>query len=143
TLTDDDGGTDAADASVTVAVGDITPPHVVEVAVRGSSWRAPAYSLPIGSAAPLRSLPWINLDQVSIRFSENVAIDAGALVLHGVSVPTYTLSGFRYDATTHTATWSLAAPLGKDQVLIELDSGGSGRFPLSFNVLPGDVNGDS
>jgi hypothetical protein len=139
TVTDDDTGQGFAAPEVTVAVGNTSAPHVVEVAVRGSSWGAPAYSIPIGSAAQLRSLPWINLDQVSIRFSENVVIDAGALVLLGVSVPTYAISGFRYDPTTHTATWSLATPLGKDQVLIEL---GSGMFELGVNVLPGDVNGD-
>ncbi len=77
------------------------------------------------------------------------------LALSGVNVSSYTISGFSYNSTTHTAHWSLSSPLGLDLVILGLDgssaggvrtAGGThllgGNFLEGLNVLPGDVNGD-
>jgi hypothetical protein len=87
--------------------------------------------------------------------------------LVGVNVATYSLSGFAYNSATDTATWTLAAPIGDDKLLIDLSDAvtsvssglaldgawtdgvstypsGTGtpgsNFMISLNVLPGDVN---
>ena len=87
----------------------------------------------------------------------------------GVNNPSYSFSGFSYNATTFTATWTLASPIADDNVLLELDgsdsngvnaggvlldgawtnglstypsgNGAAGsNFDFQFDVLPGDVN---
>jgi hypothetical protein len=116
TISDRRGGT--ASATVTVAVHDVTPPQVLEVKVRGTTWAIPAYNIPVGTGEQLRTLPWVNVNQVSIRFGENVSIPAGALTVNGVAVPSYPILGFGYSPTTHTATWTLARPILKDKVLL-------------------------
>jgi hypothetical protein len=99
-----------------------------------------------------------------VRFTEAVDVEAGDLVLHGVNVPNYAIAGVTYDPATFTATWSLAAPIAADKLLVRVrdtvqsTSGGSldgeptafpsgngtagGDFTLRFDVLPGDATGD-
>lgn len=70
----------------------------------------------------------------------------------------YQFSNFKYNATTHTAAWTLTATLAADRVFLSLDgddasldlnqgvmnSAGAflagGDVNKSFNVLPGDYN---
>ena len=126
------------------------------------------YSIPAGSSEQLKTLPWINLDQVRITFSEDVDVQMGDLSLSGVNQTAYSFSDFSYDSNTYTATWTLPEPIGKDKLLIDLDANGidpiedasnnvldgewvdsastynsgngmaGGDFEFRFNVLPGD-----
>jgi uncharacterized repeat protein (TIGR03803 family) len=125
------------------------------------------YSIPVGSSAQLAPLPWKNLNQINITFTQNVTVSESALQLVGVNVATYAFSGFSYNSSTDTATWTLTAPIGDDKLLIDLNgasvtnSGGieldgdwadgvsifpsgdgspGSNFLFSFDVLPGDVN---
>ena len=117
-------------------------------------------------------MPWVNLNQIQIVFNENVSVQQNSLTLTGIDVPQYAFSGFSYNPSTFTATWTLTAPLGTDKLLIDLHSTGpaavtdvaghpldgewtnavsvypsgngtpGGDFLFGFNTLPADVNGD-
>jgi hypothetical protein len=116
------------------------PPVVTRVYVSSTQWTAEfkqqlfnsgagsaayGYSLPAGSAQSA-VLPWANLDQVSISFDKPVSLDKEDLVIRGISVPSYSIVGFRYDAASHTATWMLASGVSfaRDRVALELDGDG-------------------
>ncbi|MAE66546.1 MAG: hypothetical protein CMJ18_19935, partial [Phycisphaeraceae bacterium] len=118
----------------------------------------------------LDALAWINIDELSIRFSEPVDIKQSDLALAGTTL--VDLVGFRYDPGTDTATWRLGAPLGTNRLRVMLDatangvtdiagnqqldgewvdgtSTGSsgdgvagGDFSFRLDVLAGDANGD-
>lgn len=154
---------------------------VVNVLVGGSTWAVVVrqlvdpvygigYSIPVGSCRQFDPLPWSNLNQISIVFSEAMVVDAAALRLSGVANPQYSLkpNGFSYDTTRHIATWTFNEPIPADKVSIHLadtvrttsgsaldgewldlsriyssgDGTPGGDFAFRFNVLPGDVNQD-
>jgi len=158
------------------------PPQVTNVYVSGSAWVAAflnhiqalglgsstyGYSIPVGSSAQLDTLPWVNLDQLSIAFSEPVNVAMADLGVYGVHVPSYSFSGFVYNAADMVATWTFTSDMDNDKYLIDLSdavtdlSGGnqldgewtqtvstypSGDFVAGtdfrfrYNVLPGDVD---
>lgn len=158
---------------------DAEAPAVTDILVKGSGWSAAflqylkdqglgdgGFSRVTG-AGQLTALPWINIDQISIRFSEDVGASLGQddLSLFGVD-STYAISGFAYDPLTYTATWTLGSAIGADKLLAAVaaaavtdqagneldgewttgDTGNSGDgtpggdFEFRFNVLPGDAN---
>jgi subtilisin family serine protease len=110
------------------------PPKVVDVLVSSTNWTPTflqtlanqglgvgGYSIPVGSGVQLNSLPWGNIDQIKIVFSEDVSIQQDDLSLLGLSVPSYAFSGFSYDASTFTATWTLPGAISNDNLLLVLD----------------------
>jgi hypothetical protein len=112
-------------------------PKVTKVYVSGSAWaprfRAGLQSQGKGSAAygyevlatdQLRPLPWGNLNQVSIAFSEDVEVDRSDLRVGGQSVASYPATGFAYDGITRTATWTLGRNLIADRLTLELNADG-------------------
>jgi hypothetical protein len=155
------------------------PPRVRGVYVASTSWTPSfvaaldeaglgdfGYAIQVGPAQ-LDALPWTGLDQVKVQFDQDVTVGRGDLQLYGVNVATYSVAGFSYDPTTFVATWTLAAPIDDDKVLIDLsdsvsnvngsldgefvnggrdfpsgDGVAGGRFRFEFHVLPGDVNRD-
>ena len=159
-----------------------TPPTVTEVQVAGSEWSptlldyletaglgTDGYRIPTGSSAQTATLSWTGIDQIKIRFSEDVYIDAEDLSLSGVNTTAYSFGDFYYDPQARLATWTLSAPLQKDRLRIDLDANGldpirdlqnnvldgewtngsstvsgngvaGGDFEFLFNVVPGDVN---
>jgi hypothetical protein len=161
-----------------------TPPAVVDVEVSSTQW-SPAYvaylanhsmgtlggySIPVGSTAQTANLPWNNLDQIKIKFNQDVNIQAADLSLSGKNTSSYRFSNFIYDPQTLVATWTLPSALTKDRLQIDLDGDGiapvtnlngdildgewtnnshtyssgngtaGGDFEFLLNVLPGDVN---
>jgi hypothetical protein len=159
-----------------------TPPTVVGVEVAGTAWSEAftdylqsaqqgtnGYSIPRGSSAQSATLTWTNIDQIIITFSEDVDVDAADLSVSGINTVAYSFSDFHYDPIAHVATWTLAAPLDKDRLRLDLDTNGAdpvrdldgnvldgewtnnvstvsgngvagGDFQFNFNVLPTDVN---
>jgi parallel beta-helix repeat protein len=157
------------------------PPRVSGVYVRGSTWtpaflnyldsrglgdRDVGYLVPAGQGQ-LATLPWIGLDRVSVRFTDNVGTFANMLTLAGANVPSYALGAPTYNASTRTVTWALNGPMAKDRVRLTLSAavGGAGgpldgewadgshtypsgngaaggAFTFAFNVLPGDTTRD-
>ena len=130
----------------------VVPPQVVDVEVASTSWSADfteyvrdadqysiGYSIPVGSAAQLASLTWSNIDQIIIRFSEDVHIDAADLSISGVNTVAYEFSDFHYDPIAHAATWTLPAPIDKDRLHLDLDANGLDPVrDLDGNILDGE-----
>ncbi len=114
-------------------------------------------------------LPWGTVNRIAIRFNEHVDVQADDLSLFGVNAPDYaallSTGGFNYDNASFTATWTPAAPLGRDKLRIVLsdrisdavgnaldgewtdalstqsgDGQSGGDFLFRFNMLPGDVD---
>jgi hypothetical protein len=127
------------------------------------------YAIPAGTNQT-KTLPWTGLNKVKITFDQDVHVVSGDLSVSGTNVTAYAFSDFSYDSSTHTATWTLVTPLGKDKILLALDANGmypvhnsesqaldgawtngvssfpSGNgtggddFKFQINVLPGDVD---
>jgi hypothetical protein len=107
-----------------------------------------------------RDLPFVNIQAVSVIFSDPVVVDQAALALTSKLTPgrTYGTNGFRYDSATRTARWTLPAAFGVDRLSLDLDGDDAttdhhngvrvapdiylGDYSLGFSVLPGDYNGD-
>ena len=156
-------------------------PQVSKVVVWGDGWSqefrteisdpgtvgASGYSIP-GGATQSTVLPWTGINQISVIFSEDVEIDSDALAVRGVSTSNY-LAGSNptYNGSTWTATWQLSQPIGRDRVVLDLQSARvrdiegndldgewtdavssypsgngteGGDFEMRFNVLPGDAD---
>lgn len=133
-------GNPLAGGAVTSFTVDSTPPTVDGVYVSGSDWNPDflaylaasgvgssqlGYRLPAGTAQ-LASLPWSNIDSLSIVFNEDVNIDTGNAGLALVGSPdqpaplSLSTAVFSYDHTTHTATWTFTTPLAGDKYLISI-----------------------
>ena len=94
------------------------------------------YAIPVGSSAQLQTLPWTNINQIRITFSEDVVVAAADLSVSGVNTTAYAFSGFSYDPNTYTATWTLDAPIAKDKLMLDLDA--NGMAPVQ-SVSTGEV----
>ena len=154
--TTDSGGL-SFEKSLTISVSDVDEiaPTVTAVYVKGSAWSSGflsflagntsgssstyGFAIPVGSgAAQLQTLPWRNLDRISIAFSEDVSVAQAQFAIAG-SVGSYSVSGFAYNATDHVATWSLSAAIGPDKLYIALP--GTGTTPVTDtagNALDGE-----
>ena len=85
-----------------------------------------------------------------MRFSEAVRVAQDALQVRGVNRPQYAVHAFGYDPLTFTATWTLAAPVAGDKLLLafagsavtDLAGNPLPAFARRANVLPGDVSRD-
>jgi len=171
-------GDDPLNWQVRLSTGN--PPRVAEVLLAKSSWSDEflqqlqaagfgegGYSMPAG-AAQLSPLPWGDLNQVKVRFSHDVLVDAGDLRIYGINRPAYSVAAFDYDSESFVATWTLTDPILPDKLLLDLDEeiqdtngspldgnwingvsafpSGNGfvdtddRFELRLNVVPGDVD---
>ena len=158
---------------------DTVGPTVTNAWVGSSAWldsftaalgSANGYALPT-DASQLKTLPWINVNRFTLGFNEDVIVQQDDLQLHsGATQSTYGWSGFTYDGTADTGTWSLPAFLTADKLRLRLDGStaagvtdvagnlldgewtdaadafpsgngtAGGDFALRVNVLPGDVN---
>jgi len=86
-------------------------------------------------------LPWINLNQISIRFSEDVSVQQNDLTISSAAGQTYNVTDFRYDPATFTATWTLDRSIGADVVGLRLDgTSPTGVTDAAGNPLKGNVN---
>ena len=138
--TDDDGASGNV-ASTTNTVQDPPPaPTVSAVFVSSTAWAAAfrdslvaaglgnqlyGFAVP-GGAQQSVTLPWSNLNQITIRFSEDVSVQQADLAVVGVSVKEYAATDFRYDPRDRAATWTLAASIGTDRLTLDLDGDSAG-----------------
>jgi hypothetical protein len=91
-----------------------------------------------GGVDQLKSLPWSNLNRISIRFSENVLVAIDDMTLAGVNAAGYDVVSFVYDRVTFTATWGLAGGLLTDKLSLRLASGAVGVTDAAGNQLDGE-----
>lgn len=117
------------------------PPVVIDVLASGSTW-TPAFLAELAAAGlgdggvslvdrpttgPAGALRWTSLDQIKIRFGDDVVPSASHLNVYGVNVADYAATvglapgGFSYDAATRTATWTFSAPFANDALRVVLD----------------------
>ncbi len=88
-------------------------PTVTNVSVGSTQWSsaftdylttqglgAGAFSIPVGSTAQTTTLPWNNLNQIRITFSEDVDVDKADLNVSGKLFANYSFSGFKYTPET-------------------------------------------
>ena len=161
--------------TLTIAGISAAAPRVARVYLDGTTWdrdfrddlveksigdAAFGYAVP-GMAGQLASIPWMNVDKVSIRFTQDVAIEEDDLsvrsALPGLGYGT-TPATFTYDPSTYTATWTLYSALANfprgahaDRVRLVLSSdpltGVTGttrsRRPLDGNWADGATIGSS
>lgn len=161
-----------------------TPPTVVDLQVSSTQWTNAfesylaandlgdlGFRIPAASSTQPLSLPWVNVDQVIITFSEDVNVKSADLSITGIDAPSIAFSDFHYDPLERTAVWTLASPLTKNAYHLDLNGDGNdpvsdlegnvlngawtnnagafaygvggsgGDFSFRFNVLPGDVEG--
>jgi hypothetical protein len=126
-------------------------PLVADVMVASSSW-SPAYLASLDAAGAgsggaslargalqLAPAAWTNLNQVKIRFTDDMVVSAGDLSLRGVNVADYVATvglapgGFNYDAATRTATWTFNQPFGVDKFLVELSDSATDTLGASLD----------
>ena len=110
------------------------PPQVTNIFVGSTEWNPaftshlqatgagePIWGFAIPPSDQLNELPWVNLNQVSIRFSRNVVVGQGSLSINGVNVPSYAINFFAYDVPSRTATWRVeSAAIGNDKLALTL-----------------------
>jgi hypothetical protein len=159
---------------------DALAPTVQGVYVASTSWSASfltelqdnglgsstlGYALNTG-ASQLSTLPWNNINKISIAFSEDVVVSQASLALNGINIGTYSVTGFSYDAINHVGTWTLGQTIAKDKLLVSINSNiltdiagnfldgewtngtsttsgngaAGGNFGFRFNALPGDAD---
>jgi hypothetical protein len=157
---------------------DTVGPRVQSVKVSSTDWteafldeidpQSEGYAIPTG-ADQFKTLPWVNVNEVLIKFSEPMQITAADISLHGVNVANYSTL-FSYDAASFTAKLQLTgnAKIGPDKLVVHVndtakDAAGNaldgewnngvstypagngtagGDFNFRFNVLPGDAHQD-
>jgi len=129
-----------------IQVTDAVSPTVTGVFVRGSAWNTnflnflassgvgdATLGYRLDAAAHADELPWANLNQISVKFSEDVSLStASAFRVFGVTVSEYA-GTFAYNPATFTATWTLTSGFfANDKLLLRLD-----------DALVSDVNGNA
>ena len=134
-------------------------PTVEAVFVNGTDW-SPAfrayleagrdgssqfgYELGAGGGGSNAILPWVNLNQVSVQFSEDVVVQQDDLEIDSLAGADYTVTAFAYDPSTFTATWTLSEPLDADVLTLRLDATGADAITdQTGNPLRGNGGGPS
>ncbi len=144
-----------------------SPPLIEDVLISGQDWQdAFVLQLQVEGlgdggfgllAAGDQTLPWSNLDKLSVKFDQDVDVQVEDLHLQGVDTAlTFlaTLPGFSYDQDNFLATWTFDEPLPADRYAIRIsdrvsnDMGepldaGDGGLLLQFDVVPGDVDANA
>jgi subtilisin-like proprotein convertase family protein len=132
------------------------------LAVSSSQWSGPflgalaaqglgnsGFDVPGGTVDQFNPLPWTNIDQISVRFSQPVTAGPGSISVRGTNSGTIPVQNFTYDSSTNTGAWTLSQSIGTDRILVDLsaipesfDLRGLDSGPEQFrlNVLAGDVN---
>lgn len=157
---------------------DTTASRVTSIAVNSTAWTPEfrnyltshgmglnGYALPENSTA--RTLPWNNLNVLTLTFDQPVTVASAENALGGAGVNTAAYVSSAYSApNSNTATFTFAAAFDIDKLQATLkntlvtDSAGNaldgeftnvfssgngtpgGDFVVPFNVLPGDATGD-
>ncbi|HWC88561.1 MAG TPA: hypothetical protein VG433_02870, partial [Pirellulales bacterium] len=182
-LTDANDSTAQATQSVIIDVA----PQVVGALVSGSAWSSSylsmldtagfgnstaadqGFQLASGADQLTTILPWTNINQISIAFSEPVELSQSSLTLYNSTNTAVPSSGFSYNSAANIATWQFATPLVANKYVMNLAANsvsdtagaqldgdwttgvstfaaGSGNgspdsdFNFYFDLLPGDVN---
>ncbi|MEO1528254.1 MAG: dockerin type I domain-containing protein [Planctomycetota bacterium] len=141
--------------SVVVNLNDVNPVTlpVNAVKIASSTWMSAEFLATIdpgasegyvltGATSPTETISWSNLDQLLIKFSEDVAdrVDRFAFTLNGINVPTYQAKSVIYDPSIQTVTLQFDEAIDTDRLLLTVtDNANSLSHSVRFDVLPGDL----
>ncbi len=132
-----------------------TVPEVTGVYVRVSAWQPTVlnylaannlgsslgYQL-TGGPNQLLTLPWENIDTISVAFSRDVNVTQSSIQLIGSSsapaAPSLSSAVYSYNSSTFTATWSFASPLALNKYLLSIPSSAV-TSKATGSQLDGDV----
>ena len=118
-----------------------------EVLVRGSNWSqamldnleaagAGTGGLRVSTgAAQFESVPYVSVDELLIRFDEDVTVPADALSVTGINVADYQPGAVMYDPATFTARWPLGVMPNVDRLQVHL---GESVQDVVGNALDGE-----
>jgi len=174
TVVDDDLGEDTDTVTIEVTGEPPAAPAVSQVLVSSTEWQQAFFDLLGGAGYAIPAggdqwavLPWSNLNQIRLVFTEDVSVAAVSLSIAGENVSSYGVAAFAYDPLTFTATWTLADTFDVELVSLTLsdsvvdvndglalngewangasafpsgDATAGGAFQFSFRVLPGDAD---
>jgi RTX calcium-binding nonapeptide repeat (4 copies)/Dockerin type I domain len=155
-----------------------TPPEVTGVYVRGSAWTSPflnylasqgtgdstlGFAIPTGSSSQTKTLPWTNLNEISVQFNQPVTVDTALADAELIGAagepapPSLSSASFSFNTTTNTATWLLPSGtfLTDDKYILYIPSAAvvstpsgqplDGEFANNSTTLPsgnGTLGGD-
>jgi hypothetical protein len=147
-----------------IEMPDQAAPQVADVKVGSSTWDRDFVNLlesqegTVDPSARLEILPFTDIDQIKVTFTEDVLIGLADLSIRGAAGTSYSIRDFQYNPESATAVWTLSQPLGADTISLRIrDAVGDlsrdrldgdvnarpgGTFVHQFHVLPGDVTGD-
>src|SRR5207247_4881737 len=130
---------DASELSPAVRVD--AAPQVAQIYVNGSGWaqrfRDYLVRSRIGSASyglaltpdfftqPPTEVSWVNVDEIGVRFTEDVRIKREDVIVQGERLNGYGVD-LHYDPTTFTATLRLSRTIPFDRITVQLDAGPTG-----------------
>ncbi len=118
------------------------PPQISAVYVSGAAWQTTflnylqtsglgdatlGYRVPAG-ANQLKDLPWLNITNISVAFTEDVSINTAQAGLGVTGSPdlstiaAFSTTAFSYNSTTHVATWAYRAVLPLNKYLLSIPS---------------------
>jgi parallel beta-helix repeat protein len=146
---------DTSELSPAARVG--TAPQVAQVYVNGSSWaqrfrdylaRSNSGSAKYGSALgpdyfadDATKIAWVNVDEISIRFTEDVRIKREDVNVQGERLNGYGVD-LHYDPQTFTATLKLPRTIPADRVAVQLNAWSEGVVARDDGAaLDGDADG--
>ena len=100
---------------------------------------------------PSGVVPWANIDQISVQFSENVSVAAGDLVGQGINAGALAVpsaDGFTYDSESFIATWTFNNSFATDSytfglaatITNNMNVGIEGELAFSLNLVRSDVD---
>ena len=146
----------SVDAAVEAPEADNKAPSVDAIYVNGTEWAQAfrdyledrnegsaefGYEVDGGGGGDNQILPWINLDQISVRFDEPVSVQQDDLEIESRAGEDYAVVAFSYDEDTNTATWTLAGPIDADVLTLRLDGTGEDAITdTAGNTLQGNDN---
>ena len=141
-VSDAAGNALSGNSSASFTISLVPPPEVTAVYVNSSAWQSSfltflgtsglgsatlGYRIP-GGANQLLAIPWVNVNIISVVFSQAVTINTSAagLALVGsadlAAAPALSSATFSYNSTTHTATWTFRTYFALDKYMLCIPS---------------------
>jgi hypothetical protein len=101
-----------------------------------------AYGFDLSKLDRSMTLPWSNLDRITLTFNRATTVGPGDIIVRGTGGALYPVASFASDRASRSVTWALGRSLTAGRVTIELATAAGLNLLATFGVLPGDGNRD-